>query len=99
MTILVIKFVTGEDVICEAAATPHGYLELTNAMTLIARQDESGQVRMGMVPFAPYSSEKTIRVYPHAIMADYEPALELMNQYNRAFGSGIQIATADMMPK
>ena len=99
MTILIIKFITGEEVIAETEASPHGYLELKNAMSLIARPDESGSVRMGMIPFAQFSENKKVRVYPHAIVADYEPALEILNQYNRLFGSGIQLATADMMPK
>jgi hypothetical protein len=99
MATLIIKMITGEEVIAEAEPSAHGYLELTNAMTIIARPDESGNVRMGMVPFAQFTTDKKVRVYPHAIMADYEPALEILNQYNRLFGTGIQIATADMMPR
>jgi hypothetical protein len=99
MTTLIIKMITGEEVIAETEASPQGYLELTNAMSLIGRPDETGNVRMAMVPYAQFATSKKVRVYPHAIMADYEPALEILNQYNRLFGTGIQIATADMMPK
>lgn len=98
MNILIIKLITGEEVIADAEASQLGYLELKNPMVLMGRPDESGKIRMGMIPFAQFTEDKVVRLYPHAIVADYKPAVEILNQYNRVFGSGIQLATADMIP-
>jgi hypothetical protein len=98
MTIKVLKLVTGEEVMGDIDVA-NASLAVTNAVNIIAQPDPSGKMRVGMAPFAAFTADKVVHIYPHAIIADYEPALDILNEYNRVFGSGIQIATAADMPR
>lgn len=98
MTIKVLKLMTGEEVIGDVDMAQVA-LRVTNAMNIIAQADPSGKMRVGMAPFATFAEGKDVYVYPHAVVADYDPALDILNEYNRLFGSGIQIATAADMPR
>ena len=90
--VMILKLISGEEVMGEVKAHDSGYLIVKNPANLIAR-NENGQVKVGMAPFSPFTEEDTIHIYPHAVMADYKPAGQLRNEYSRLFGSGIQIAS------
>jgi len=47
---------------------------------------------MGMFPYAAYTEDHCIDVDIDKIIWDAKPLKELYNQYNSAFGSGIQLA-------
>jgi hypothetical protein len=54
-------------------------------------------VGLGMMPYMPYVSGNVI-LSTHAIAAEGDPDVKLVNEYNRLFGSGIQIASAADLP-
>ena len=59
-------------------------------------QPQNGQPMMGFVPFLEYTEEfKTgIEFNKSDILTINTPVRELENEYNRLFGSGIEIASA-----
>lgn len=97
--VMIIKVTSGEEIIgeiVEVSAT----VKVKNPMVIIARPDPStGQMSVGLMPFAPFSSDQTVDIYPHAVVADYTPEQEMMNEYNRRFGAGIVIAGANELPQ
>ena len=52
----------------------------------------SGQVGLGLMPFLPYADEKKFNFNREHVMVEFEPGVDMLNNYNRMFGSGIQIA-------
>jgi hypothetical protein len=47
---------------------------------------------MGMFPYAAYTEDHSIEVDRARVVWSAKPVKELYNQYNSAFGSGIQLA-------
>lgn len=93
MTVMVIRLASSEDIIGDVSAG-EGALIVKNPMTIMSRMDpETQQMRVGLMPFAPFAESESIQVYPHAVLADYEPQRDLLNEYNRMF-SGIVIASS-----
>jgi hypothetical protein len=97
--IMIIKVNSGEEILGEVVEVGTT-LKVKNPMVILARPDPStGQMSVGLMPFAPFSDDKTVDIYPHAIVADYTPEQEMLNEYNRRFGSGIVIAAANDLPQ
>jgi hypothetical protein len=94
MNVMIVKLTSGEDIIGKIE-TGESYIEIKNPMVLVMRPDAGGQMKGGMVPFAPFADEDNVRIYPHAIAADYKPSQDLVNEYNRIFGG---IVVANQMP-
>ena len=96
---MVLKLTSGEEVLGEVVSVG-ATIKLKNPTAIITRADpQTGNLNVGLMPFAPWSADKTIDVYPHAVVADYEPEQEMCNEYNRRFGAGIVIAGANELPK
>ena len=74
------------------------YIKIKQPVQVISmppsQQNPDGGV--GFAPFLEFSNEwKTgISIYVADILSDTTPVVELENQYNTFFGSGIQIASA-----
>lgn len=66
----------------------------------IFMQPQNGQVRMGFSPFLEYTMEFSsgIILKKEDVLCVLTPNTEVMNEYNKYFGSGIRIATADILP-
>lgn len=66
----------------------------------IFMQPQNGQVMMGFSPFLEYTMEFSsgIILKKEDVLCVLTPNTEVMNEYNKYFGSGIQIATADILP-
>jgi hypothetical protein len=61
----------------------------------VATQFTKDGPMIGFVPFLEFAQEfeTGIRINPQDILCVSSPVVELENQYNQMFGSGIQIAT------
>lgn len=66
----------------------------------IFMQPQNGQLMIGFSPFLEYTKEfeSGMSIKKDDIFGVFTPNLEMINEYNKAFGSGIQIATADVLP-
>ena len=89
-----IKFVSGEEIICEVVSAGEGAKVIKNGVTLVYHQTEKGTVSVGFSPYMPYS-DGTIAVYDNSIQSITKVKTELLNEYNRIFGSGIVLAGAN----
>ena len=94
------KFVSGEEIIADITSTdldlggaPKSFT-INDAVTLVYRPQEGGKMTVGFAPFMPYATGK-IELLSSAIIAYSEPQEDLLNEFNRIFGSGIVVAQAN----
>jgi len=97
-----IKFITfkiGMNVISDVDEMPDFYILKKPAVVMT--QPQNGQLSVGFSPFLELCDEFTtgIQINKKDVLTINTPNVELQNQYNKHFGSGIQIATADMIIK
>lgn len=97
MTVKVYKMINGEEIIGEVFNVYAEMIELKEAAQIILQRDaQSGGVGVALAPYMPYAAGN-VKFYKNAIMAEVEPTQDLANEYNRVFGSGIQIAPASAL--
>lgn len=89
-----LKLVTGEEIIGDVSKLSDGSIKVKNAAAIVMMPGASNKVNLGLVPFLPYAEDDTFTFDHVHIILLYKPATDLINNYNRIFGSGIQIASA-----
>jgi hypothetical protein len=92
--IKLIKFVSGEEIICTLISAGEGAKVIKDGVTLVYHQTKEGTVSVGFSPFMPYH-DGTIAVYDSSIAAITDVKKELLSEYNRIYGSGIVLAGAN----
>ena len=99
MTVMAYKMISGEEIVGEIGEQTAEYIQLINPAAIVFQDDGHGKIGMGLAPFIPYAkrsakgSEVGMMVSAIAFMMEVDVKLE--NEYNRIFGSGIQIASAN----
>ncbi len=92
MTVKIVKIVTGEEVIgSEELSTSEGIV-LKNPAVILMRQTPDGKFSVALAPYMAYAEFGRVHIYKTAIAADCEPDVQMVNEYNRIYGSGIEIA-------
>lgn len=89
--------ISGEELIAEVVKSNDVEYSLKNPSTIVLQQTQQG-VGVGLAPYMPYSSG-LVFLNRRAIASEAEPDTNMVNEYNRIFGSGIQIASADVLQK
>lgn len=89
--IKVFKLINGEEVIAKAEVAGYGWM-LKDPAAIVIQQTEKG-VGVGLAPYMPYALSD-ITLNSTAVVSEASPNLNMENEYNRIFGSGIQIASA-----
>ena len=89
----VFKLINGEELISEVFNTYDGSYELKNPANIMLQQTGNGQMGVGIAPYMPYA-DGNVRLNWTAIAAEAEPEQSMINEYNRIFGSGIQVVGA-----
>ena len=92
MNVKVFKLINGEDLIAEVQEENADFFTLSTVASIVMQQTERG-VGVALAPYMPYVSEQ-ITLYKSGLTASSTPELQMLNEYNRIFGSGIQIASA-----
>lgn len=96
MTVKVYKLINGEEIIGEVFNSPMmDPIELKSPAQIVLQRNEQG-MGVAIAPFMPYASGN-VKLYKHAITSECEPDINLVNEYNKIFGSGIQIAPASAL--
>ena len=90
--IKVVKLITGEELIADVTGSEILTLSKPCALEIIPSQKNPDQPMMGLFPYAAYTEDHSIEVDRARIVWSAKPVKELYNQYNSAFGSGIQLA-------
>lgn len=90
--IKVFRMINGEEIIGNVKDSNDREYVLEKAANIMVQETERG-MGVGLAPFMPYAEGK-IHLMRTAIAAEGNPVVQMENEYNRIFGSGIQIAGA-----
>ena len=91
--IKIVKLITGEELIADVTAGDATMtLSKPCVLQMVPSRSNPEQPMMGMFPYASYAEDHSIDGDVDKIVWDAKPVKELYNQYNSAFGSGIQLA-------
>jgi len=93
MTVKSFKLISGEDVIGSVKNTTDSYYTLEAPATIIMQPSAEGRVNMAIMPFMAYTGDNDVVIFKHAIAAEADPDQQVINEYNRIFGSGIVVPT------
>ena len=100
--IQVVKLTTGEDIIgdvTESEIDGRGFLVI-NKPAIIMMMPKPGSdtdFGVGLAPYAPFSKEHKVPVFPQHVVSIYDPGKDILNAYNEKYGSGI--VTPDFINK
>lgn len=91
--VICLKLMSGEEVVGKLVERNIEYIKLKDVASIIMMPGgQTGQVGLGLMPFLPYAENKAFHFSRSLIMIDFDPNIDMLNNYNRMFGSGIQIA-------
>jgi hypothetical protein len=96
MTVKIFKLTTGEEVIGTEEESTRDGITLKSPAVILMRQTQDGKFSVALAPYMAYAEFGKVYVYRTAIAADCEPDIQMVNEYNRIYGSGIEIA--NVMP-
>lgn len=96
MTVKVFKLINGEELITEIHEHYETHFEMKNPANIMLQPTQNGQMGVGIAPYMPYANGN-VKLYKSAIAAEAEPEQSMINEYNRIFGSGIEIAPASAL--
>lgn len=91
----VFKMINGEEIIGSIVSTDSSKYEVKNPAQIVLQRTETG-MGVAIAPYMPYA-DGNINLYQTAIASDCNPDINLVNEYNKIFGSGIQIAPASAL--
>ena len=94
-SIVVFKLVSGEEMIGEVFNTFDRVEEIKNPAVVMLQRTQEG-MGVALMPYMPYC-DGNINFHKSAIVAEGEPSQNMVNEYNRIFGAGIQIAPASAL--
>ena len=92
----VFKMINGEEIISEVFNVFSEHFELKNPANIMLQQTGNGQMGVGIAPYMPYA-DGNVSLYKNAIAAEAEPEQSMINEYNRIFGSGIEVVSASAL--
>lgn len=95
MNVKVFKLINGEDLIAEVQENADSFT-VKNPASIVMQQTERG-VSVALAPYMPYATGDLI-LYKTGLTACGTPDVQMVNEYSRIFGTGIQIASAGSIP-
>ena len=92
----VFKLINGEELISEVFNTYEGQYELKNPANIMLQPTQNGQMGVGIAPYMPYANGN-VKLNWSAIASEADPDQSMINEYNRIFGSGIEVVSASAL--
>ena len=90
MAIKILKLVSQEDIICDYEVMEDGSLSLLKPAKIMMFPTENGGMGMAIMPWVPFSDDPSITLKERSLLIEpMEPSIEMRNEYNQRFGSGI----------
>jgi hypothetical protein len=92
MVIIVLKLITGEEVLGEVQSQSETEWVLENPVGIAVVRGKDGQPNVGFAPFpihAPQKPGSIIALAKKHVIYSYVPAEDFITNYNQIFGSGI----------
>jgi len=94
MNVKIFRLVSGEELIGKWENDNDDSIDVENPAVIVLNPSQQG-VQMGLMPFMAYAQDKIINFKKSHIVATCAVETPLLNEYNRIFGSGIEIANAN----
>lgn len=88
----------GTELMGQVEATATGYI-IEDPAQVVMTQGQSGQMSYALVPWLPYGENTKYTINEKHVLVTFKPTVEMINYYNRVFGSGIQIAQSSIVTK
>lgn len=95
MTIRGFRLNTGEIVLTQVDSRGTNTVVLKDPAQMVMQEIEPGRAGVALQAFLPYGSNITL--YETSITAEFDVDQQVANEYNRLFGTGIQIVGADAL--
>ena len=92
MNIIVLKLITGEDVLGEIQSESETEFVIENPVGVAVVRGKDGQPNVGFAPFpihAPQKKGATSVLSKKHVVYSYVPAQDFIDNYTQIFGSGI----------
>lgn len=95
MTIKLLTFKTNQTILGHIDCTTDDEIVIKKPVQVVVQPSKEGPM-IGFAPFLEYAQEFAtgIKFPADTVLCITTPVVELENQYNQVFGSGIQIASA-----
>lgn len=90
--IVVFKIASGEEIIGEVFIPLGESVKIKNPAVIMMQRAEQG-VGIALMPYMPYCDE-SVTFNKSAMIAEGVPSQKMINEYNRIFGSGIEVVPA-----
>jgi hypothetical protein len=91
--IICLKLISGEELAGQKVEmTSNGDFVIRNVASIVMMPGQGNQVSLGLMPFLPYAESKQFTIAREAVVTSFSPNVDMLNNYNRMYGSGIQIA-------
>lgn len=92
MSVICLKLTSGEELIGTLVNEEENCIIIkeVSAVVMMPGQDPI-QFRMGLMPFLPYAETAEFVLAKDAIVCNFKPSMEMINNYNRKHGAGIQV--------
>lgn len=91
-SIKIIRMMNGEEFIGELTSDNATYFKLRNIAIVQMLPSQTGNFTVGLIPFAPYAEEVEFTFDTTHRTTMFTPNTELLNNYNRIYGSGLVVA-------
>jgi hypothetical protein len=95
MTVKAYKLINGEELIAEIHNETAECIVLKSAASIVLQQTKDG-MGVGLAPYMPYV-KGNIELHKQSIAASGDPDPNMVNEYNRLFGSGLVMAPASAL--
>jgi hypothetical protein len=95
-SVKMITLKTNHTLLCQIFFETDSWIEIKEPVQVISQMTKDGPM-LAFSPFLEYSEEFSlgkIRINKSDILCTTTPVVDLANQYNTMFGSGIQIASS-----
>jgi len=92
--IICLKLISGEEVIGKTVHDDERgtMLEDVASVMMMPGKSDPNTVSLGLMPFLPYAETHQFTFAKSSIVTSFSPNIDMINNYSRIYGSGIQIA-------
>lgn len=91
-SIKIVRMINGEELIGELTFDNATFFKLKNIAIVQMLPSQSGNFTVGLIPFASYAEEVEFAFDTVHRTCTFTPNVELLNNYNRIYGSGLVVA-------
>lgn len=88
----IVRMMNGEELIGELVNDNATSFKLRNVAVVHMMPTQSGGMNIGLLPFAPYAEEREFIFDTNHRTTTFTPGVDLLNNYNRMYGSGLVVA-------